>query len=94
MVLKDLRRPPHRSGAGMQRKERKLDRERETAMSQAGPTWRGFVLAILAAILLSGMATLLLGGSSSFGTRQPATAGAPGGCGSGGNCCRLQDPGK
>jgi hypothetical protein len=58
---------------------------------RSGPTWRGFALSILAAIVLSVMATLLLGGSWSSNTLHPAAAGSSGGCGSGagGNCCPL-----
>ena len=51
---------------------------------RTGPTWRGFVLAILAAVVLSVMATLLLGGSWSSYTVRPAAAGSAGGCGP---CC-------
>ncbi len=53
--------------------------------SQAGissPTWRGLLIAVIAAIVLSVTATLLLGGS--FGYK---TSGSAGGCGAGGECC-------
>ena len=61
---------------------------------RTGPTWRGFVLAILAAILLSVTTTLLLGGSWSSYTLNPAAAGSSGGCGAGGSCCPPPDSGK
>ena len=37
-----------------------------TAEGRRGPTWRGWVLSILVAIILSVTATLLLGGSGAF----------------------------
>jgi hypothetical protein len=52
-----------------------------------GPTWRGWVLSILVAIILSVTATLLLGGSGIF--RPDRAASGTGDCGSGGgssNC--------
>ena len=59
-----------------------------------GPTWRGWVLSILAAILLSVTATLLLGGSSAFRS-EDAAAGAGGrGSGAGRSCCPPADAGK
>ena len=54
-----------------------------------GPGWRGWVLSILVAIVLSVTATLLLGGSVSF---QPGKAAATGTSGSG--CCPPGDAGK
>jgi hypothetical protein len=57
---------------------------------RTGPTWRGFVLAILAAILLSVTTTLLLGGSWSSYSLGPAAAGSSGGCGPGAPCCPPQ----
>jgi len=57
---------------------------------RTGPTWRGFALSILAAIVLSVMATLLLGGSWSSYTLHPAAAFSSGGCGAGANCCLPQ----
>ena len=53
--------------------------------SQAGissPTWRGLLIAVIAAIVLSVTATLLLGGS--FGSER---SGSTGGCGAGSGCC-------
>lgn len=61
---------------------------------RGGPTWRGFVLAILAAIVLSVMATLLLGGSWSSYTLRPAPGDASGGFGTGGSCCPPSDSGN
>jgi len=52
-----------------------------TAEGRRGPTWRGWVLSILVAIVLSVTATLLLGGAEAFRTVRGA-AGA-GCCGSG-----------
>jgi len=47
------------------------------AESRRGPTWRGWVLSILVAILLSVTATLLLGGYEAFRSdRAAAGAGA------------------
>jgi len=64
-----------------------------TAEGQRGPTWRGWVLSILAAILLSVTATLLLGGSGAFRT-DPAVAAGAGGYGAGRSCCPPADAGK
>lgn len=61
---------------------------------RAGPTWRGFALSILVAIVLSVIATLLLGGSWSSYSLRPAAAGSSGGCGQAGPCCPLPDSGK
>ncbi len=54
-----------------------------------GPTWRAWLLSIVAAVVLSVAATLLLGGS--FHLPGGSTA-AAGGCGSasGGPCCPPQ----
>lgn len=56
---------------------------------QAGPTWRAWVLSIVAAVILSVAATLLLGGSFRL---RGASNGAAGGCvpGSGSPCCPPQ----
>jgi hypothetical protein len=59
-----------------------------------GPSWRGFVLSILVAVVLSVMATLLLGGSWSSYSLRPVAAVSSGGCGAGGNCCPPPDTGK
>jgi hypothetical protein len=68
-----------------------------TAEGRRGPGWKGWVLSILAAILLSVTATLLLGGSGSFRPdRAAASGGDAGGCGSGAgrSCCPPADEGK
>lgn len=57
------------------------------------PTWRGWVLSILAAILLSVTATLLLGGSFA-GRPEPPDASGAAGSGCGHSCCQPADPGK
>ena len=66
-----------------------------TEESRRGPTWRGWVLSILVAVILSVTATLLLGGSGSFRSDRAAAAGS-GGCGSGAgsSCCPTADDGK
>jgi hypothetical protein len=67
------------------------------AEGRRGPTWRGWVLSILVAIILSVAATLFLGGSGSFRPDQAAASGAAGGgCGSGAgsSCCPPADAGK
>lgn len=67
------------------------------ASVRRGPTWRGWVLSILAAVILSVAATLLLGGSSAFRLdRAVAGGGTGGGCGSGtgSSCCPPEDAGK
>jgi hypothetical protein len=65
------------------------------AEGRRGPTWRGWVLSILVAVILSVTATLLLGGSGSFRSDRAAAAGS-GGCGSGAgsSCCLTADAGK
>ena len=65
----------------------------QPAEGQRGPTWRGWVLSILVAIILSVTATLLLGGSSAFRPNRAVAAGA-GGCGAGSSCCATADAGK
>jgi hypothetical protein len=64
------------------------------AGGRRGPTWRGWIISILAAIILSVTATLLLGGSGAFRSDR-ATAGS-GDCGSGagGNPCPHSTVGK
>ncbi|MBP2684245.1 MAG: hypothetical protein H6Q79_2284 [Deltaproteobacteria bacterium] len=65
------------------------------AEGRHGPGWKGWVLSILAAIILSVTATLLLGGSGSFRPDRAAAAGS-GGCGSGtgSGCCPPTVAGK
>jgi len=66
-----------------------------TSEFRRGPTWRGWVLSILVAVILSVTATLLLGGSSAFRTDRAIAAGS-GGCGSatGSTCCPPADAEK
>jgi hypothetical protein len=64
-----------------------------TVEGRRGPTWRGWVLSILVAVVLSVTATLLLGGSGAFRTDRAAAAGA-GGVGAGSSCCPPADTGK
>jgi hypothetical protein len=63
------------------------------AQYRRGPTWRGWVLSILVAILLSVTATLLLGGSGAF-LSDSGNGPAVGHGGSGSNCCPPADAGK
>ncbi len=49
-----------------------------------GPTWRGLLIAVIAAVVLSVGATLLLGGTFGF-TRQGAATGC--GAGAASDCC-------
>jgi hypothetical protein len=67
-----------------------------TAEGRRGPSWQGWVLSILVAIILSVTATLLLGGSGSFRPDRVVAAGgvAGSGYGSGGSCCPPADAGK
>ena len=58
---------------------------------RSGPGWRGWVLSILVAVILSVMATLLLGGSLVGRLTPPAASEATaGGCG--GPCCPPAAP--
>jgi hypothetical protein len=57
-----------------------------SAERRRGPTWRGWVLSLLVAVILSVTATLLLGGSSAFRADRPVTTEA-GGYGAGRSCC-------
>ncbi len=83
-------------GANLPGEEEAPETDAKALKDRTGPTWRGFALSILAAIILSVMATLLLGGSWSSYTLRPAAAGSSGGCGAGGNCCPppQQEAGK
>jgi hypothetical protein len=65
------------------------------AEGRRGPTWRGWVLSILVAVLLSVTATLLLGGSGAFRSDPSVASGSTGGgSGAGGSCCPPADAGK
>ena len=60
-----------------------------------GPTWRGWALSILVAVLLSVTATLLLGGYVAFRSDSAIGAGmGGGGSGAGHNCCPPAAAGK
>jgi hypothetical protein len=63
------------------------------AEGRRGPSWKGWVLSILAAILLSVTATLLLGGSGAFRSDRQLTTEA-GGYGAGRSCCPPADIGR
>ena len=65
------------------------------AESRRGPTWRGWALSILVAVILSVTATLLLGGSGAFRSDSAIGAGmGSGGSGAGRSCCPPADSGK
>ena len=67
------------------------------AEARRGPSWRGWALSILAAILLSVTAMLLLGGFGAFRSDRAAASGAAGGgsrTGAGSSCCLPADAGK
>ena len=65
------------------------------ADGRRGPTWRGWVLSILVAILLSVTATLLLGGSGAFRSESASGAGGSGDAtGTGHTCFSPADTGK
>jgi hypothetical protein len=63
----------------------------QTPEGRRGSGWRGWVLSILMAILLSVTATLLLGGYGSF---RPDRAAVSGAAGTGSSCCPPADAGK
>lgn len=83
---------------GMQgSKETDTPGDPNTEESRSGPGWKGWVLSILVAVILSVTATLLLGGSGSFRSDRAVAAGSAGsGCGSGTGCggCPPADAGK
>lgn len=65
------------------------------AGGRRGPGWKGWVLSILAAIILSVTATLLLGGSGSFRPDRAVARGAGGiDSGGGSSCCPPAAAGK
>jgi len=67
-------------------------RDPDSSEGRRGPTWRGWVLSILVAIILSVTATLLLGGSAAFRSNRTLAAGSVAGAGS--SCCPPADAGK
>jgi hypothetical protein len=81
-------------GADLGEEEAARGSDGKALRERTGPSWRGFALSILAAVLLSVMATLLLGGSWSSYTLRPAAAVSSGGCGARGSCCPPSDTGK
>jgi len=68
-----------------------IDRPDRDGEHRPGPTWRGLVIAVIAAVMLSVGATLLLGGSYGF-TRQGASSGC--GAGAAGDCCAPSNSGS
>jgi hypothetical protein len=67
----------------------------QSVESRRGPTWRGWVLSLLVAILLSVTATLILGGYGSFRAGRTVAGGAGGiDSGAGRSCCPPAYPGK
>jgi hypothetical protein len=54
------------------------------------PGWKGWAISIIAAVILSVAATLLLGGWSSLRPLHAAGGGPSSGCG--GSCCSVQVP--
>ncbi|MGB5195505.1 MAG: hypothetical protein WBN64_00400 [Candidatus Deferrimicrobium sp.] len=66
-----------------------------TVKGRRGPTWRGWVLSILVAVILSVTATLLLGGYVAFRSDRTIGAGMGSGDSWGGrSCCPPADAGK
>jgi hypothetical protein len=60
-----------------------------TAEGRRGPGWKGWLLSILVAVILSVTATLLLGGSGAFRSDRAVAAGS-----AGSSCCPPADAGK
>jgi len=81
-------------GTGMRDSANSIANEGPPAAErQRGPTWRGWVLSILVAVILSVAATLLLGGSGAFRSDRSVATGA-GGYGTGRSCCPPSLAGK
>lgn len=59
-----------------------------------GPTWRGWVLSILVAVILSVTATMLLGGSGAFRSDRAAAGAGDCGSGAGRSTCPHSTAGK
>jgi hypothetical protein len=75
--------------------EKYMPEDLTTVEGRRGPTWRGWVLSILVAVILSVTATLLLGGSIAFRSGSAIDAGVgSGGSGAGHNCCPPANAGK
>ncbi len=64
--------------------------EQDAQAGLSSPTWRGLVIAVVTAIVLSVTATFLLGGSFIQGSGSSAAAG----CGPGSACCPPVASGK
>jgi hypothetical protein len=64
------------------------EQEHDDQYRLSSPTWRGLLIAVIAAVVLSVGTTLLLGGSFRF-TRQGAKAGC--GAGAVSDCCAPRD---
>ena len=64
------------------------------AEGRRGPTWRGWALSILVAILLSVTATLLLGGSGAFRSDRAEAGAGDCGSGAGSSTCPHSTAGK
>jgi hypothetical protein len=56
--------------------------EPDTQGGISSPTWRGLLIAVIAAIVLSVTATIMLGGAFVYGR-----GGTAAGCGAGSGCC-------
>ena len=94
---KGLQGPPeHREATGPQATgETDASGARRSEEDRRGPTWRGWVLSILVAVLLSVTATLLLGGSGAFRSSSAVEpAAGNGGSRTGSGCCPPADAGK
>jgi hypothetical protein len=69
--------------------------DQNTVEGWRGPGWKGWVLSILVAIILSVTATLLLGGSATFRSDRAIADGAGGnGSEAGKICCPHSTAGK
>ncbi|HYN74356.1 MAG TPA: hypothetical protein VER06_00040 [Candidatus Methanoperedens sp.] len=82
--------------AGMQEStENAATGDSHIAEGRRGPGWKGWVLSILVAVILSVTATLFLGGSGAFRSDRAVAAGSAGsGSGTGSSCCPPADAGK
>ena len=88
--------PEIREATGMQAsKETVAPGAPRSGECRCGPTWRGWVLSIIVAVILSVTATLILGGSGSFRPGRAVDGGAGGvDSGTGSSCCPPAAPGK
>ena len=75
--------------------EKDVQEDLTTVKGRRVPTWRGWVLSILVAVILSVTAALLLGGSIAFRSGSAIGAGvSSGGSEAGHNCCAPANAGK